>query len=97
MAFGHIENKHTLYRVEDCMKKFCITLKGLATNILDFQKEKMLPLTKEELKLHQDATKCYICRKRILQSSLKLKIVGKLKFIIIIHSNIEAQDIASVI
>ena len=28
---------------------------------------KMLPLTKKELKLHQDATKCYICGKRFLK------------------------------
>ena len=26
----------------------------------------MLPLTKNELKLHQDATECYICRKNVL-------------------------------
>ena len=26
-AFDHIENKHTLYRGEDCMKKFCTSLR----------------------------------------------------------------------
>ena len=31
----------------------------------------MLPLTKEELKSHQDAKVCYICRKRILKKLSK--------------------------
>ena len=51
-GFDHIENKHTLYHGKDCMKKF------------DFEKKKMLPLKKEELKLHQDAKVCYICGKK---------------------------------
>ena len=53
-AFDHIENKHTLYRGEDCMKKFCISLRKHATNLINFEKKKMLPLTKKKLKLHQD-------------------------------------------
>ena len=51
-AFDHIENKHTLYCGEDCMKKFCESLREHAKNIIDFEKEKMLPLSKEELKSH---------------------------------------------
>ena len=31
----------------------------------------MLPLTKKEIKLHQDAKVCYICGKRILQKLSK--------------------------
>ena len=46
-AFDHIENKHTLYRGEDCMKKFCISLRKHATNLINFEKKKMLPLTKK--------------------------------------------------
>ena len=49
-AFDHIENKHTLYRGTDCMKKFCESLREHAKNIIDFEKKKMLRLTKEELK-----------------------------------------------
>ena len=37
-------------------------------NIIDFEKKKMLPLTKEELKSHQDAKVCYICGKRFLNN-----------------------------
>ena len=53
----------------------------------------MLPLTKEELKLHHDETNCYICRK----SSLKVKIIGRLETIVIVEVNIEVQQIAFVI
>ena len=51
-AFDHIENKHILYCGEDCMKKFCESLRENAKNIINFEKEKMLPLSKEELKSH---------------------------------------------
>ena len=40
-------------------------------NVIDFGKTKMPPLTKEELKPHQDAKVCYICRKRILKKLSK--------------------------
>ena len=54
------------------MKKFCESLREQAKNIIDFErKEKMLPLTKEELKSHQDAKVCYICVKRILKKLSK--------------------------
>ena len=74
-TFDHIENKHTLYRAEDCTKKTCSS--EHATNILNFEKKKILPLIKEELKLHQEATNCYICGKRTLKNVLKVKIIGK--------------------
>ena len=46
-AFDHIVNKHTFYRGEDCMKKCCSSLRTHATNILNFEKSKMLPLAKK--------------------------------------------------
>ena len=60
-AFDHIESKRTLYCGKDCMKKFCESLREQAKNMIDFEKKKMLPLTKEELKSQQDAKVCYIC------------------------------------
>ena len=55
-VFNYTENKHTLYRGEDCMKKFCSSLRDHATNIVNFENKKILPYKKEELKLNQDAT-----------------------------------------
>ena len=43
----NIENKHSLYRGEDCLKKFFSFLRKHATNVINFEKEKMLPLTKK--------------------------------------------------
>ena len=60
--FDNVANNHTLDREEDRMKKFCTSLREHATN-----EKKMLPLTKKELKLHQDATEYYICKKRFLK------------------------------
>ena len=50
--FYNMENKHTFYRREDLMKRFCNSLREHAKNIIDFEKKKMLPLTNEELKSH---------------------------------------------
>ena len=66
-AFDNIENKHTLYRGEDCIKRFTTSLREHAKNITDFKKKKLLLLTKEELKPHQDAKVRYICGKRFLK------------------------------
>ena len=71
-AFNHIGNKHILYPGKNCMKKFCESLREHAKIITNFE-NKMLPLTKEELKLHQDARNCYICGKRILEKLAKNK------------------------
>ena len=42
------------------MRKFCTSLRQHVTNVINFEKKKILPLPKKELKLHQDATECYI-------------------------------------
>ena len=47
-AFNNIENRHTLYRGEYCMKKLCTSLKEHAINVINFEKKKMLPLTKKK-------------------------------------------------
>ena len=50
MAIDHIENKHTLYRENECLREICSPLRQHAKNVIDFEKEKLLPLTKEELR-----------------------------------------------
>ena len=66
-VFDHLENKHTLYPGKGCMKKFCESLRKHLKNIIDFEKKKMLPLTKEEVKSHQDPKVCYISGKTFLK------------------------------
>ena len=48
LGIDNVENKHTLYCGKDCMKKSFTSLREHAKNIIDFEKKKMLPLTKEE-------------------------------------------------
>ena len=45
--FDHLEIKHTLYRGKDCMKTFCYLFEEHAKNIINFEKKKMLSLTKK--------------------------------------------------
>ena len=71
MSFYHIEIKHILYRRKGCIKMFCSFLSEHVTNIHNFEKKKMLPLIKKELKLHQDSRNCYIYGKRILKKHTK--------------------------
>ena len=59
--------------MEDCMKKFCSFIREHAKNVTDFKNKNMLPLTKKELKPHQDATMCYSCRKRFSKEVAKDK------------------------
>ena len=92
-VFDHIEDKHTLYCGKDCMKKFCTSLERYAKNIIDFEKKRMLPFTKEELKSNQDAKVCYICGKRILTKFAKYKNYRKVRD----HCHHEEQHIVFVI
>ena len=56
------------------MKMFCTSLREHATNVINFEKKELLPLTKEELKSHQDAKVCSICGKRILKKLSNWKV-----------------------
>ena len=75
------------------MKMFCTSLRKKNN---DFEKKKMLPLSKEELKLYQDPKVCYICGNRIIKM-LKLKIIKMSEIIVLIQGNIEVKHIAFVI
>ena len=51
--------------------KTCVVpLREYATNVINFEKTNMLPLTRN-LKLHKDTTTCYICGKRFLKKFAK--------------------------
>ena len=72
-AFDNIENKHSLFRGEDYTKKFCISLREHTANVNNFGIRKMLLSTEKELRPHQDATECYICRKKFTRKLAKDK------------------------
>ena len=78
-AFDNNKNKHSPCSGEDCIKNFCSSLGEHAPNMISFEKKKMLPLTGEELKLHQNSTVCYICSKKSTQKLSKDKNYRKVR------------------
>ena len=62
-SFDESKNKLNYYRGKDCMKKFCKDLKEHATRIINLEKKKIIPLTKEEKINYNDQKVCYICKK----------------------------------
>ena len=52
-SFDTTKNRLDYYRGEDCMKMFCEDLKEQATKIITYEKKEMMPLTKEEDKMHR--------------------------------------------
>ena len=76
---------------------FCNSLREHAANILNFEKKKMLLLTKEELTLHQDAKNCYICGKEFSKKFAKDKNYRKVRDNYHLQVNTEVQHIVYVI
>ena len=70
-SFDESKNKLNYYRGKDCMKKFCKDLKEHATRIINYEKKKIIPLTKEEKINYNDQQICYICKKKIDKSDKK--------------------------
>ena len=64
-SFDKIKDKLDYYGGEDCMKKFYLNLSEHATKIINYEKKKMIPLTKKEEKHHNKQKVCYICTKKI--------------------------------
>ena len=91
------EDKRTLYDGKDCMKKFCTSLREHTEKIIDVEKWKISPLTKNKLKSHQDAKACYVYGKRILRKLSKCINYQKIATMVILQVNIEAQHIVFVI
>ena len=64
-SFDKTKNKLDYYRGEDCIKKFCLNLREHATKIINYEKKKMMPLTKKEEENHNKQKICYICKKQL--------------------------------
>ena len=53
------------------MKMFCKNLREHATKKINYDKKKMIPLTKEEKIHYNDQEICYICKKEFDKSDKK--------------------------
>ena len=49
-SFDSKQNKQSLYRGNDCIKKFCSDLKEFETKIINYEQKEMTPLTDDENK-----------------------------------------------
>ena len=70
-SFDESRNKLNYYRGKDCMKRFCKDLKEHATRMINYEKKKIIPLTKEEKISYNDQQICYICKKEFDKNDKK--------------------------
>ena len=88
-SFNATKNKLDYYRGKNCMKNFCVDLREYATKIINYEKKEMIPLPKEEKRVHRTSRRCYICKKKSLLLMMTIKIIIRLEIIVIILGNIE--------
>ena len=62
-SFDLKEDKHSFYRGNDCIKKFCSELKELGTKVINYKQKDMTPLTDDENRYYEEQKECYLCRK----------------------------------
>ena len=63
-SFHEKENKPNYYSGKDCIEKFGKKLKERAIKINNYDKKKMIPLTKVENKSYKEQETCQICEEK---------------------------------
>ena len=66
------KNKLNYYRGTDCMKKFCKDLRQHPTEIINYEKKKMIPLTTKEKIDYNKQKICYTCKKEFDTNDKKI-------------------------
>ena len=72
-SFDQTKNKLDHYRGKDCMKKFSKDLRDHATKIINYEKKKMISLTTEEKRYHNEQEICYTCKKEFDEKNYKVR------------------------
>ena len=62
--FDWKEDKHSFYRGNDCIKKFCSELKELGTKIVNYEQKEMTPLITDDVFFYESQKVCYICKRK---------------------------------
>ena len=62
------------YRGKDCIKIFCKDLKKQAVNIINHEKEDIMPLTNEKKESYENQQICYICEEEFCTNKNKKRI-----------------------
>ena len=73
-AYGKVENPIKLYRENDCVEVFCDYISNEARRLYHMFAEKpMKPLTREQWRKFNRATKCHICLKGLKEDYTKVR------------------------
>ena len=71
--FDRIENKHTLYRRNNCMRNFYESLREYTKNITNFEKNKNVTVQKRKTKITSRwKSMFYLWKKNLKKSSLNV-------------------------
>ena len=63
-SLTNIREENTCYRSKDCMKKYYKKLREWVMKIVNYEMNKMIPLTEDENDYHEKQNKCITCYKR---------------------------------
>ena len=99
-SFDWKQKKHRLYRGKDCIKRFCIDLKELATKIINCEQEEMIPLTDNKNKFYEEEKNVTYEKESFFMIKMikrNLNYTKKLEIIVIIQKNLEELLIAFVL
>ena len=62
-SFDKTKNRHNVYRGKGCIKRFCSDLKGLGTEMINFEQKDMISSTSDDVTLYQIQKVCHICKR----------------------------------
>ena len=96
-SFDNNKSKHDLYRVEDFLEKFCADLKKDVTEIINFEKKEMLPLTQREEESYKKQNFVAYASKNLMMSLMKVKTNVRPGIIVITPGNTVGLPIVSLI
>ena len=70
-SFDKSKTQCNYYRDQDCIKISCRDLKDSAMKIINHEKKKIIPLTKEEKESNEKQQICYICEEEFCTNKNK--------------------------
>ena len=62
-SFDDTKSKRYFYRGKHCIEKLCKDSKEFGTEIINFKKKEVTPLTKKDIKSYEEQEVCYIYEK----------------------------------
>ena len=89
-SFDPTKNKLDYYKDEDYMEMFCKDLREHATEIINYEKKEMIPLTNEENESYKKQKVFIYAKKNLVPMMMTtMKITIKSEIIVIIQENLE--------